>query len=65
MATDCEIEIAIFDIKGRLIEKLVSGVVQAGYYEIQWNAKSQASGIYFLRMVTPESAMTQKLIIMK
>jgi len=65
VATDCEIEIAIFDIKGRLIEKLVSGVVQAGYYEIQWNAKSQASGIYFLRMVTPESAMTQKLIIMK
>ena len=65
MATVCEIELAIFDIKGRLIEILASGVVQAGYHEIQWNAKSQASGMYFLRMVTPESAMTQKLILMK
>ena len=65
MATDCEIELAIFDIKGRLIEILTSGVVQAGYHEIQWNAKRQASGMYFLRMVTPESAMTQKLILMK
>ena len=65
VATECEIELAIFDIKGRLVEILVSGVVQAGYYELQWNAKSQASGIYFLRMVSPESAMTQKLILMK
>jgi hypothetical protein len=65
VAHDCEIELAIFDIKGRLIEILVSGVVQGGYHKIQWNAKSQASGMYFLRMVTPGSAMTQKLILMK
>jgi len=65
VASECELKLSIFDIQGRLIEELVSGVVQAGYHEIQWNAKSQASGMYFLRMVTPESAMTQKLILMK
>jgi hypothetical protein len=65
VATECELELSILDIQGRLIEELVSGVVQAGYHEIQWNASGQASGMYFLRMVTPESAMTQKLILMK
>jgi hypothetical protein len=65
VASECELKLSIFDIQGRLIEELVSGVVQAGYHKIQWNAKSQASGMYFLRMVTPESAMTQKLILMK
>ena len=65
VASECELELSIFDIQGRLIEELVSGLVQAGYYEIQWNASGQASGMYFLRMVTPESAITQKLILMK
>jgi len=65
VATECKIELAIFDIKGQLIDILESGIVQAGYHEIQWNANGQASGIYFLRMVTPEITMTQKLILMK
>ncbi|SVD26168.1 uncharacterized protein METZ01_LOCUS379022, partial [marine metagenome] len=41
VASECELKLSIFDIQGRLIEELVSGVVQAGYHEIQWNAKSQ------------------------
>jgi hypothetical protein len=65
VASECKLELSIFDVQGRLIEELVSGVVHAGYYEIQWNANGQASGMYFLRMVTPKSAMTQKLILMK
>ena len=65
VASECELKLSIFDIQGRLIEEIVSGLVQAGYYEIQWNASGQASGMYFLRMVTPESAITQKLILMK
>jgi len=65
VASECELKLSIFDIQGRLIEEIVSGLVQAGYYEIQWNASGQASGMYFLTMVTPESAITQKLILMK
>ena len=65
VAIDCELELSIYDVKGRLVYELISGVVKAGYHEIQWNANSQASGMYFLRMVTPETAITQKLILMK
>ena len=62
---DCEIELSIYDLRGRLVEQLISGYIKAGYYEIQWNAGTAASGIYFLRMVTPDKAITQKMILMK
>ena len=60
-----ELELSIFDVQGRLVEELVSGVVQAGYYEIQWNAHTEASGVYFLRLMTPEEAITRKIVLMK
>ena len=62
---DCEIELSIYDLRGRLVEQLISGYINAGYYEIQWNAETAASGVYFLRMVTTDKAITQKMILMK
>ena len=50
---------------GRLVEELMFGFIEAGYYEIQWNAQTEANGVYFLRLMTPEKAITQKMILMK
>ena len=65
VALDCELVLSIFDLQGRIVEKLVSGYVQAGYYEIQWDARSYASGIYFLQLVTPDITINRKLVLMK
>ena len=62
---DCEIELSIYDLRGRLVEQLISGYMEAGYYEIQWNGGTEASGVYFLRLATPDKAITQKMILMK
>jgi len=62
---DCKIELSVYDLQGRLVKDLISGYMEAGYYKIQWNARTQASGIYFLRLVTPYNAITQKMILMK
>ena len=62
---DCSIELSVYDLRGRLVEELITGFVEAGYYEIQWNAGTAASGVYFLRLVTSEKAITQKMILMK
>jgi len=62
---DCNIELSVYDLKGRLVDQLISGYIEAGSYEIRWYAESAASGVYFLRMVTPEKAITQKMILMK
>ena len=62
---DCNIELSVYDLKGRLVDQLISGYIEAGSYEIMWPAESVASGVYLLRMVTPEKAITQKMILMK
>jgi len=62
---DCEIELSVYDLQGRLVEQLISGYIKTGYYAIEWNAGTAASGIYFLRMVTHDKAITQKMILMK
>ena len=62
---DGEIELSVYDLRGRLVEELIFGYMEAGYYEIQWNARTHASGIYFLRLVTPEKAIARKMILMK
>ena len=55
----------IFDITGRMVETLVNGKLEAGHYEIEWNASRHPSGIYFLRMESSSTTKTQKLILLK
>ena len=62
---DCNIELSVYDLRGGLVEKLLTGYIEAGSYDVRWNAGTSASGVYFLRMVTPESAITRKLILIK
>ena len=62
---DCNIELSVYDLRGRLVEKLLTGYIEAGSYDVRWNAGTSASGVYFLRMVTAKSAITRKLILMK
>ena len=37
----------IYDINGRIVANLLNNVVNAGTYELQWDAKNLSSGIYF------------------
>ena len=52
-------------MKGRVIETLLSGNVSPGVYNIDWNAKGIASGIYFARLSSASHEQTQKLILVK
>ena len=65
ISNDCNIELSVYDIRGRMVDQLISGYVKAGSYKINWNAETEASGIYFLRMVTPEKALTKKMVLAK
>jgi hypothetical protein len=55
----------IFDITGRVVERLIDGIIQLGNHEIQWNASSYSSGIYFVELVSGEKRQVQKLILLK
>jgi hypothetical protein len=46
------VEIKIYSITGREIQKLVNSSLKSGKYEIEWNASAYSSGVYFVKMVT-------------
>ena len=44
---------------------LINGNMDAGYHSVIWNADSQASGMYFVKLVAGEYVNTQKLMLVK
>ena len=62
---DGHVEIMIYDAVGRLVEELVNGHQDGGSYSITWNASSQASGMYFAKMIAGDVVQTQKLVLLK
>jgi len=65
LETDGHVEIMIYDAAGRLVEELMNGHQDGGSYSITWNASSQASGMYFVKMVAGDFVQTQKLVLLK
>jgi hypothetical protein len=59
------VKISIYDILGREIEKLLEEPINAGYYEIVWNADKYSSGIYFYRLQTDNYIETTKMVLLK
>lgn len=55
----------IFDITGRLVGTLMNEQLQMGSYQIQWNAASLASGIYFTELRSGDLRQTGKLVLLK
>ena len=67
---DCDLSLAIYDLKGRLVKDIYSGRQAAGYHSSQWtgtNNRGQnvASGLYFIVLQTPESRFARKALILK
>ncbi len=57
--------IKIYDILGREIETLLNEERTAGNYQIEFNAKSLSSGVYFYRLESGSYSKTLKMIYLK
>ena len=62
---DAEVSLSIYNLQGREVVSLINGNMEVGYHSIAWNADSYSSGVYFVKMVTPEFTKTQKLMLVK
>ena len=50
---------------GREVSQLVNNIQEPGYYDIEWNASSVASGMYFITMRTADFEASQKIVLIK
>jgi aminopeptidase N len=57
--------VAVYDVAGRLVARLVDGEVSAGPHEIVWDGSRAAAGVYFCRLEAGGSEASEKLLIVR
>jgi len=75
LATDADVTLTIYDVRGSVVQQLILGHQAAGVYESRgraayWDGKNQigehvASGLYFYTLTAGEFTATRKLLIAK
>jgi hypothetical protein len=59
------VTLAIYDVSGRLVDRLLSRVEDAGEHTVEWHASRAPSGVYFCRLEADGAVETMKLVVMK
>jgi|GEM_PF-710000 len=62
---DTPVELAVYDRTGRLVSSLVKAGHRAGNYTATFDGSRLASGIYFVRLSTPDAVRSTKLVLIK
>jgi len=64
------VQLAVFDLRGRLVRELVSGSREAGHHAVTWDGRDEggreaASGVYFARLKDHTGLKTTKMVLAK
>ena len=60
-----DIKVSVYNLLGQTVATLVSGYMDAGKYNLTWDASNASSGMYFVKMVANNIIQTQKLMLVK
>ena len=60
-----EVSLKIFDVNGKLVQVVNPKIYQSGVHNVQWNASSLSSGMYFIHMMNGADRYTQKVMLLK
>ena len=59
------VQLAVYNLNGQLIETLVNEYTVPGYYLITWDGDEVSSGIYFYMLVSGGKTFTGEMLLMK
>ncbi len=59
------VELVIYDIYGRLVKTLFTGIRESGVHRITWNGSNLPSGLYFVRLKASNQVFTQKVMLIR
>ncbi len=65
LATAGAVRLQIYNVRGELVESLIDGQMGIGSHHVLWDARDQASGIYFYRLDAPGFSETRKMTMLK
>jgi hypothetical protein len=65
VAAEGNVTLKVFNAAGQLVNELVNAEHQAGIYNVEFNAASLSSGVYFYRLESNGFTATNKMILVK
>ena len=65
VSTAMHVTIDIYDVSGRLMDRIVNQVMPAGNHRVVWDAGSRPSGVYFYRMRAGDYVETRQMTLLK
>ena len=70
LAEQTDVNITIYNVLGQRVTTLVNTSQEAGYHTIEWNATNDlgmqvSSGVYFMRITTPEFTANKKMVFLR
>jgi alpha-amylase len=65
-----QVKLAVYDAAGRHLTDLVDDVLEPGRHQRTWtgvdsSGRELASGVYFVRLQTPQRSLTQKVVLVR
>ncbi|MBA7548545.1 hypothetical protein ES705_41006 [subsurface metagenome] len=65
LAVISDVELSIYSLLGQKVATLVSQKQTTGIYQVEWDARGFASGVYYYRINTGEFVDTKKLVLLR
>jgi hypothetical protein len=62
---DGMVQVAVYDINGRMVAELADGYMSAGTYPVVWDANDLSSGVYMVNMISGDFSTMQKVMLIK
>ncbi|MCF7805731.1 MAG: CotH kinase family protein [Candidatus Marinimicrobia bacterium] len=63
--SDSQIRLAVYNIRGEVVEILDQGIRDAGRYTARWDASAESSGLYFIHLESPDNTQVVKCLLLK
>ena len=59
------VKLMVYDAGGRKISTLINKFLYPCNYDVKWDGKNYASGLYFYKLITDEFVETKKMVLVK
>jgi len=65
-----EVELAVYDVRGRLVRSVARGAFEAGPHAVRWDGRGDdgapsAAGVYFCRLSANGASLARKLVLVR
>ncbi|MBN2789665.1 MAG: T9SS type A sorting domain-containing protein, partial [Candidatus Delongbacteria bacterium] len=60
-----KVNLTVFNVAGEKVASLVDDKLEKGFHKVNFDASMLNSGVYYYKLVTPETSITKKMVLVK